>query len=201
MEGGYVMAMFMPLLRDAIMPLHDEAEKRGPLRKIPEKTMTLNEYREVLGRLYGFVSVFEKAAEPLMTNYNAEIEWQKRKRMEPLEDDLIFLGETRTALDNLPRYETVSNVRDMSHVLGVLYLFEGSRLGGLVLAKALREKFGFQDYQGYAYFSSNGAEVVPMWQDFKNFMESYVASNGGEAEIISSAKAGFDALNRWLDSF
>ncbi len=40
------MAMFMPQLREAIMPLHDEAEKRGPLREIPEKTMTLNNYKK-----------------------------------------------------------------------------------------------------------------------------------------------------------
>ena len=37
-----------------------------------------------------------------------------------------------------------------------------------------------------------------MWQTFKNFMENHVASNGGETEIIISAKQGFDLLNEWL---
>jgi heme oxygenase len=195
------MAMFMPLLREAIMPLHDEAEKRGPLREIPEKTMTLNNYKKILGRLYGFVSVSEEVIEPLFASYSVDLDWGKRKRVGHLENDLIFLGENRKTLEMLPKCEEVSNIRNMSQALGIVYLFEGSRLGGLVLSKALREHFGFGNCQGYAYFASNGAEVVAMWQTFKNFMENHVASNGGEAEIIISAKQGFDLLNEWLDSY
>ena len=51
---------FMQRLRESIMPLHDEAEKVGPLHVIPDKTIRHEDYIKVLERLYGFVSVAEK---------------------------------------------------------------------------------------------------------------------------------------------
>lgn len=192
------MTMFMPQLRDAIMPIHDQAEKHGPLSEIPKKTLTLDKYSKLLGRLYGFVYASELCMEPLLDNYASDLEWPKRKRVGHLLKDLIFLGESRMVVDALPKCQDVSSIQTTAQALGTLYLFEGSRLGGLVLSKALREHFGFQNFDGYAYFGSNGVEVVPMWQTFKNFMEKYVASNGGEQEIILSAKDSFESLNKWI---
>lgn len=194
------MATFMNQLRDAIMPLHDEAEKRGPLREIPEKTITLDNYRKALGRLYGFVSTSEEVIDPLLVSYGVDLEWPKRKRKEHLQKDLMFLGVATSSIESIPKCQEVRAIQTIPQALGILYLFEGSRLGGLVLAKSLREHFGFENYQGYAYFASNGAEVANLWLTFKGFMESFVSSNGGGSEIITSARCGFELLNKWIEN-
>jgi heme oxygenase (biliverdin-IX-beta and delta-forming) len=189
---------FMQRLRDSIMPLHDEAEKLGPLHKIPDKSVTLEDYKKILERLYGFVSVAEDVIQTKMNDQCGALDYESRKRIGHLEKDLMFLGQSQEDFKQIPRCNDITHVGTFPDALGCLYLFEGSRLGGLVLSKALREKFGFKDYQGYAYFSSNGAEVPSMWVSFKDFTEDYVGSHGGGDDIINSAKVGFAALNKWL---
>lgn len=189
---------FMQTLRDSIMPLHDEAEKLGPLHKIPDKSVTLEDYKKILERLYGFVSVAEDVIQTKMNDQCVALDYESRKRKGHLEKDLMFLGSPKSSLTQIPRCNDITHVGTFPDALGCLYLFEGSRLGGLVLSKALREQFGFKDYQGYAYFGSNGSEVPSMWASFKDFTETYVKSNGGGDDIINSAKEGFAALNKWL---
>ncbi|MCL5125710.1 MAG: biliverdin-producing heme oxygenase [Deltaproteobacteria bacterium] len=189
---------FMHRLREEIMPLHDEAEKLGPLSKIPEKKVTLEDYKRMLERLYGFVSVAEDAIEAQINGQCAELDYESRKRIGYLEKDLIFLGSSTGSIAQLPLCDHITYVQTLADALGVLYLFEGSRLGGLVLSKALRERFGFVEYRGYAYFGSNGLEVAAMWASFKDFMENYVERHGEGDKIINSAKKCFVLLNEWL---
>ncbi len=192
------MGVFMQELRKAIMPIHDEAEKNGPLRQVVEKNVTLENYRMTLLRIHGFVSELEKAVDEVPGQYRSELDWDIRKRSGMLEKDLLFLGETTLKIRTSSKFDFKSQVRTVPQALGLIYLMEGSRLGGLVLAKALREHFGFSNFNGYSYFASPGIEVVPMWQSFTAFMENFVAVNGHGPVIIISAKNGFEALNTWL---
>jgi len=189
---------FMEQLRGSIMPLHDEAERRGPLHKIPDKNITLEEYKAILERLYGFVSVAEDTIHTRLTDQCVGLDYEKRRRIGHLEKDLLFLGSSQESIEQIPRCTDLSYVETTPDALGCLYLFEGSRLGGLVLSKSLCEHFRFKDYQGYAYFCSNGFEVTFMWSSFKDFMETYVHKHGGGHEIMSSAQKGFALLNKWL---
>ncbi len=189
---------FMQRLRDSIMPLHDEAEKLRPLHKIPEKRVTLKEYKEILERLYGFVSVTEDVIRTKIDEQCVSLDYESRKRIGHMEKDLLFLGSSQESIEQIPRCKDISHVGTLPDALGCLYLFEGSRLGGLVLSKSLREKFGFKDYRGYAYFGSNGSEVTSMWSSFKDFTETYVEKHGGGDKIILSAQKGFASPNKWL---
>ncbi len=45
---------FMQRLRESIMPLHDEAEKVGPLHAIPDKTIRHEDYIKDLGTAVWF---------------------------------------------------------------------------------------------------------------------------------------------------
>lgn len=119
------MAMFMPQLRDAIMPIHDQAEKHGPLSEIPKKTLTLDKCAKLLGRLYGFVYASELSMEPLLANYGFDLEWPKRKRAGHLLKDLIFLGQSRMVVDALPKCQDVSGIQTTPQALGTLYLSKG----------------------------------------------------------------------------
>ncbi len=90
---------FMQRLRDSIMPLHDEAEKLRPLRKIPEKRVTLKEYKEILERLYGFVSVTEDVIRTKINEQCVSLDYESRKRILHMEKDLLFLGILKSLLN------------------------------------------------------------------------------------------------------
>jgi len=187
---------FMQRLREAIMPLHDEAEKTGPLSGIEQKTITLERYKKILERLYGFVSVAENLI--IHEIRPSGLDFSPRARTNHLVNDLVFLGHTRESLREIPLCNDISAIRTLHGALGLAYLSEGSRLGGLVLSKDLVDCFGFIDFHGYAYFASNGMAVPDLWLSFKEFMENYVETHGGGSEIILAARSGFASLNEWL---
>ena len=180
------------------MPLHDEAERSGPLNAIVSQSITLQEYRHILERLYGFVLPAEHVIEPLIVRYLSSLDYEKLKRCPHLENDLTFLGLSVDELETLPQCDALTSLDTLPQALGVLYLFEGSRLGGKVLAKSLVEGLGLSELRGCAYFASNGANVGILWPSFKDVVNRYVAAQGHDQEIIESAQKGFAALNSWL---
>lgn len=189
---------FMSRLREAIIPLHDEAEKFGPLHAIPAKTVTVDVYAKVLTRLYGFVLPAEQMIADMIGQAKIFPDYTSRRRVPHLEKDLAFLGIPKHDLREPRLCNTILHIDNVPKALGCLYLFEGSRLGGLVLAKALREQFGFDSYQGYSYFGSNGLDVPELWKSFRGVMEDHVAGSDDEREIISAARECFAELNKWL---
>ncbi|MGC8603155.1 MAG: biliverdin-producing heme oxygenase [Desulfomonilaceae bacterium] len=191
-----ISSQFMQALREAIAPFHDEAENAGPLSAIPAKTISLEEYRKILERLYGFVFIAENVVEPLVKH--SGLDYGKRIRVDHLVKDLRFLGNASESFNELSICQDMPVIKNTAQGLGLLYLFEGSRLGGLVLSKVLKEHFGLKNYRGYSYFASNGAEVTTMWASFKNFMENFVCIKGGGDEIIATSKESFALFNKWL---
>ncbi len=194
------MESFFQEIKARIIPLHDEAERDGPLHAIVSHTITTDDYRFVLQRVYGFVAPAETAIARLAAATAIGIDYTRRTRQPHLEKDLAFLRVRGYDIERLPACENARVMSSVPEALGMLYLFEGSRLGGQVLAKALREHLGLTDLQGYAYFASNGANVGTLWQSFRSAVGSYVASHGHEEEIIYSAQRSFAMLNEWLRS-
>ncbi len=192
------MNSFFQRLREGIMPFHDEAEKVGPLHSIVSGTISMDEYRNVLMRLHGFVDPAERIIESRIHEDGLGFDYETMKRLPHLEKDLAFLGTTKGEVRRLPTCEDLAALETVPQAIGILYPFEGSRLGGQVLSKALRERFGFSELQGYAYFASNGANVGVLWQSFKDEVGRYVDERGHDEEIIESARNGFASLNTWL---
>jgi heme oxygenase len=199
LEGSDRMSgIFMLRMRKAIRPLHDEAEKTGPLHAVLKKSASLEDYKKALVRLYGFTAPAERLIESQLLTSGVSLEYEKRKRAESLQKDLIFLGYSPQEIHRIPIGMNIPAIDTPTKALGCLYLFEGSRLGGQVLTNALVERFGFVDGRGYAYFGSYGLDVPSLWETFKSTMEDYVNSGGPPEEVIQSAVDCFAALNGWL---
>ena len=104
------------------MPLHDEAEKLRPLHKIPEKRVTLKEYKEILERLYGFVSVTEDVIRTKINEQCVSLDYESRKRIGHMEKDLLFLGSSQESIEQIPRCKDISHVGTLPDALGCLLL-------------------------------------------------------------------------------
>ena len=190
---------FMSRLREAIMTFHQEAETKGPFRHILDKNVNLEDYNKVLNRLYGFVEPAESMIWTQLGNDFFQDDYSKRRRIVHLKKDLLFLGTAEHSIGNISLCSNMSIIDNPAAALGILYLFEGSRLGGLTLTRALREKFNFQGFSGCAYFGSNGLDVPDLWKSFKDEMEKYVEHGGDGDRIIDSASTGFRFLNKWME--
>ncbi len=199
----------MPQLKDAIMDLHDEAEQHGPLHAIREACIDEAGYAAVLKRLHGFVEPVEEALArtlPPSEELPLPLPYEALRRLPDIKQDLVVLGVDAATHHTLPRCETLPPLDHAAAAVGVLYLMEGSRLGGLVLAEALGRCLGLEPCRGAAYFGSCGKDPRALWGTFAPALEHYAtapdptAAPSRSARVIQGARQGFIALNAWLEA-
>jgi len=79
--------------------------------------------------------------------------------------------------------------------LGSAYVIEGSALGGMVIARAMQDRFGIGRANGATFFSARGGATVRIWREFCAQLESELAD---DADAIGQACDGacltFDLL-------
>ncbi|MGH2446676.1 MAG: biliverdin-producing heme oxygenase [Candidatus Limnocylindria bacterium] len=130
------------------------------------------------------------------------------RRVDALRADLRALGAlgpspadlpppTRTAaaafatwIDDLARRQPVA-------LLGVLYVLEGSTLGGAVLRRHLAAAFQLED-DGLRYYSPYGRHPKPHWVAFSMRMNVAVTGEREIELIIGTARETFDRIREIL---
>ncbi len=185
-------------LKSQTRPQHDSVEGNPFGKAMMDGTMSIEQYKEFLQKFYGFHVPLEQVLSGFEWS-RLGIAFDERRKIALLEQDLRALGMTDTDITLLPRTEDLPTMNSLEDAVGVMYVMEGSTLGGQIQARQVQKMFGFTAENGTAYFSSYGANVGVMW---KAYCEAIVsAANDDEAKeavIIHSAKETFAALERWL---
>ena len=154
-------------------------------------SLTLVEYVELLARFHAFYSLWEKETGGLIESALPGF-FEERKKVFRLEADLTALNyhsddsSWRRRCGNVPRMD------NSARALGSLYVIEGSTLGGQILARHFRGKFGLEPDSGCAFFSGYGDRTSEMWRAFREVLAQRPASE--EEDMIESAVATFRAL-------
>jgi heme oxygenase len=150
-------------------------------------------YAQLLIQLLGFYSSLEKAVhQQLSAGILPDIE--KRLHVINIKQDLDNLG-----FKNIPNVTNPFSIQidTVSKAIGVLYVIEGSTLGGQVIGGMLKKQIPTLQDDKINYFLSYHEQTMPMWKDFKNTIEEK-ADSFDEAVAIQTAKETFDALKNWL---
>lgn len=163
-------------LRDATSAQHRELEKLLPAFD----SISASEYAEHLCRL---ASVHV----PLERRLFATHDWATlglpdaaaRKRAPLLEDDLRILGIDPARIATAV---TLPDVGSLPRALGALYVLEGSRLGGQVLARSVATAAGPVPT---TFFVGAADQTAPRWRTFRHFAERCA----GRAPAIADASA------------
>lgn len=122
-----------------------------------------------------------------------------------LRDDLAHLGQPLDCSDAEQVVQEFSDWVDSLGasepiaLLGVLYVFEGSQLGGTILKKPLAEMYGLSDQEGLSYYSVHGSGIRAHWQGFREGMNQSVMSEADQASVISAANQTFNYVGRLLE--
>lgn len=87
----------------------------------------------------------------------------------------------------------------LGHAFGVLYVLEGSTLGGQVVLRQLTRTLGVTAASGGAFFASYGPQVGPMWRQFCVALERFAADAPHERDaVLAAADATFATFEREL---
>ncbi|MDO8298421.1 biliverdin-producing heme oxygenase [Lacisediminimonas sp.] len=192
--------MFLAALRESTNSHHRNLESSPLLSALFKPDFDRTAYTLILKKFYGFLLPLEALVyEPaLWSGWGLDIE--RRRKASLLEKDLIYLGCGQYDLGTIPLCRDLPPTGDINMCLGILYVCEGSTLGGQVISKKLSQSLGTGPERGGSYFSGYGSQTVPLWKILCEKIESYAASNESARPMIeNAASATFEKMKNWFD--
>ena len=156
--------------------------------------MDLNVYTAVLERIYGLVAPWERLAEQVAPPALSELV-RARARQHLLQQDLASLGRASAGLALAPFPE----FHGVHELLGAMYVMEGSRLGGQLIARHVEQRFHFVRGEGSAYFRGLGDGTGAKWKEFVEVLETTIPDEAAD-RTIAAAKSMFSSFGEWMRS-
>lgn len=180
----------MTALRDGTHALHeqtDHAVRDGDWFSSPAA------YVELLKRNLGFHRIVESVVDPYIPDLCAS-GWQWRPRSPLLEGDLRNLLGADPGYDAADDWSTGSLVADgRAGAVGVLYVVEGSALGGRVLARWIQSRLGYDGVFGASSFLPYGPDPGDRWRAFGVLAERTARAWPDQlAAMVAAARATFE---------
>lgn len=114
-----------------------------------------------------------------------------------LEADLEFFGYDAVHRSRLPRASALPSTSSRAEILGASYVFEGSTLGGQIIARHLRETLQLHGIDGCRFFNSYGDCVGSQWQAFRAELLR-ASSPANDPIIVDAAQNTFGLLHSWF---
>ncbi|MBE2316532.1 biliverdin-producing heme oxygenase [Solirubrobacter sp. CPCC 204708] len=162
----------MEELKVATAAHHERLERRVDVaRHLRSRTA----YRALLERFYGFHRPIEETLAPFAGPFTP--------RHPLLARDIAALGGDVAKLPTATRLPRVGSLHD---ALGVLYVLEGSALGGAVIGRMVDQRLGLRS----AFFARRG--IAPRWRAFGAHVERHAPVPP------TAAIATFEDMEAWL---
>lgn len=176
-------------------PDHDSIENSIDLLSFSKD---LNKYTNLIEAFYGYYFNLENS----LKNFELEfkevgINLEERAKLALLDQDLKNLGLTSLQISQLPICNELPQLDTFPQAMGVLYVLEGSTLGGQIISKQLAKSQILIDGENRAsFFISYGPSTMPMWLSFKKSLDTL--SEDKTEEVLIAAKKTFSTMECWL---
>jgi heme oxygenase len=153
------------------------------------ENLTLPEYGELLIVLSEMYRRIEQqipfCPSPIIQRFADE-----RRRLVTLEEDISALSIKFKDGDLIRHLPQTPSLESESSWLGTLYVTEGSRLGGVYIARHLEKHFSFSEGRGYSFFAGAGRRTREEWQLFCDLCNELVDETTIPL-VVDSAKLTF----------
>jgi len=180
-------------IKHETLPQHKRLERAF---RILDPDLTREDYRYWLERLYGLHAGFEAVIDPWAAAL--DIDWTNRRKTPWLRRDLLSLGCREVELDGIPICDALPDTDSPGRVFGVLYVLEGSTLGGRHIALALEKRLGLTADNGAMFFNAYGDLLMPRWQSFRARLSAAATTQFVEQQMIGAARETFETFEHWL---
>jgi heme oxygenase len=185
-------------LRAATATAHERMHAHAGFGAAAAGTIEASDYRRLLVRLYGFHRPFEDAARLAVDVFRINLDLSVRARSPLLLADLRAIGfDPRTAA-TLPLWRPSVRLVSKGSLLGALYVLEGSTLGGVQIARALRDRVGNGLGKALLFFVGRGERQGAMWRELLEELESLREDDENAIQAEDAAVATFKAFEEWM---
>ncbi len=160
--------------------------------KLFDCQLSPSRYYDVINAFYAAYSSLESAISgfPLTSEL-----LKKRSKIELLKKDLIYLRSGYFVKAPYISAPPLPRVANEAAALGVMYVMEGSTLGGKIIVNHLM-KYDWMNVDLYGNFFSNyGSDRSDMWSEFGQVVNGFfVANNQAANQLVSGAKIAFEYI-------
>ncbi len=174
-----------------------EALQTSPLvSRLLEPSLTWPEYRDLLGRYYGFLEPLAERLHPHAAGSPWATFVEPALRLDELRRDLQTAA---IVPETLPKADVGWLQPELPVTAGVIYVLLGSTLGGKLIARALRQSLRLAPERGCAYFAATVADQAGSWRHFLDQLEQQPWSVTDQEQIQTAALHTFQHLQRQFD--
>lgn len=85
-------------------------------------------------------------------------------------------------------------------LMGIFYVFEGSKNGARFIAKAMAKAWGLSDTASFRYLDPHGEEQRGLWMKFRSDMDGIAWTSAEQEQMVQAAQATFDAISSLDDA-
>ena len=191
-------ADILRVIRMETRELHSQIEKLVP---VFEGDFDISGYRNLLERFYGFYAGLEPAVERSCNIRELIPDWDQRRKVPWLKDDLRWLGLPREDIGELPVCSRLPELTSPATIFGALYVTEGSTLGGQVICRQLSQSLHLSPGKGASFFYGHGEQTGSKWKAFTSALCEFSAGPCAlevEKVMVESAIATFKSIGYWL---
>jgi heme oxygenase len=190
--------MISEKLRTETASHHEAIENAKRFSRLGSDDFSREEYIQLLEKFYGYYRPLEHAFRQHPEVMTA-LAFEHRFKLPQLEADLRFFGYDDASLAALPDCQALPPTDTAAHLIGCIYVMEGSTHGAQFISRRLRQQLNL-DGQGLRFYEGYGKDTQPQWKAFKAYLdERFDKEQDGEA-IVDAASETFKALHRWMDS-
>lgn len=183
--------MVLEEIKQATRESHERLESSDILSVLTSGNLSDESYRRILLKFYGYFRPLEfRVLASGIENHVPDL--RERQRAYLIFSDLKLLnykGDPDFAMD-LPA------VTNIDQAFGVLYVLEGSTLGGQVITRNLKKNLGEESPS--TFFHGYGDQTAAKWTGFKNCLETWCQNGGKKDKVIESARTTFSLLEKWV---
>ena len=116
-----------------------------------------------------------------------------------IEADLGYLGVETSTIEPLQGAQnlvgTIQQAPSPAVLMGIYYVFEGSKNGARFIARALGKAWGKTDGEGMKYLDPHGEAQRGLWMKFREDMNAIDWSSEEQDTMVKAAQDTFDAIS------
>jgi heme oxygenase len=175
-------------LRKGTQDLHSRIEASPNFSGLMKEQVKLGDYVQALELLTRFYANREPQILLGMAQYFPDFNYISRLPL--LNRDLRKLGVLQ---DDTPVNKTIS-VPSKAETLGLLYVVEGSALGGQIISRHLEAKLGLQISDAMRFYTLDGKMLSGHWANVKRLFRENLKNSEEIDQAVFSARAAFNSL-------
>ncbi len=180
-------------LKNATKHLHDNLERVSFAKEIMSRHLNEKQYFELLYKNH----IIYKQIEPQLNSGLMKVgklfpQLFTSLRLRDLEKDLAFFPKNKINISFNPSFKLEH--QNEAAWLGVLYVLEGSRLGGNVIVKALRNNPNLKSFPEFHFYQQKNIDIRSRWMAFQKAATQNISLKKDVEDAVNAANLTFECF-------